>query len=211
MKDLGLLELLRYALSGGIGVAVLLLTHPLAACSVRQMDVTKETTLALGSVLLIGTLIYNVHRAVVYPIFLRIIGFFVPRWNFDWKNWKGWSIWRNWNPWKPSNSELEVDRWRWSDDPEKRPRRWDEWGAQTHSLYCAAWAIWLALKIGGCFWGTPNCQAYLLFRILFFVTLFAGIISNYRLMYSIAAEVEHSRAIAPGGRNSGQTGHSPVS
>jgi hypothetical protein len=106
MKDLGLLELLRYALSGGIGMAVLFLTYPAAGCRVRGMDVTKETTLILGAVLLIGALIYNVHRAVVYPVFLRIIGIFVPGWKFDWKKWT------NLNPYLPSEAELNVDRWR---------------------------------------------------------------------------------------------------
>src|SRR5271168_1343010 len=181
MKDLGLLEILRYALSGGIGIAVTFLTYPAAVCSVRGMDAAKETTLILGSVLLIGTLIYNVHRAMVFPFFLRYIGFIV-RCSFSWTEFA--------MVWRPIEPELEADRWRWKHQEEDR-KRWDEWGAQTHSLYCAAWAMGLALIIGGCFWWPPNRRAILLFSLLFVITVFAGIVNNYRLMYSIAAEAKH--------------------
>jgi len=188
MKDLGLLEMLRYALSGGIGMAVLFLTYPAAACRIRGMDATKETTLVLGVVLLIGTLIYNVHRALVYPIFQRILGTIVRDWKFDWKKW-----WRNLIIYLPSEAELSVDRWRW-EHSEKDRKRWDEWGAQIHSLYCAAWAIILALKVGGRIWGdNPNCPTYkTLFCRLFCIVLIAGILGNYRLMCSLAAEIKRN-------------------
>jgi hypothetical protein len=187
MKELGLLELLRYALSGGIGMAVLLLTYPAAACSVEKLDATKEATLILGSVLLIGTLIYNLHRALLFPFFLRFVGVLV-RWNLSWKDWF---------PWQPSESELEVDRWRW-ERPEKKRKRWDEWGAQTHSLYCAAWAIFAALRLGGHFWGCPERHALHIFRTLAGVTLLAGVVNNYRLLYSIDAEMKRPPAEASG-------------
>lgn len=184
MKELGLLELLRYALSGGIGVAVLLLTYPAAACSVEKLDATKEATLILGSVLLIGTLIYNLHRALLFPFFLRTVGFLV-RWPFSWKLWVMF--------WQPSESELALDRWRWK-HPERKRKRWDEWGAQTHSLYCAAWAIAAALVLGWYFWRCPDHRALLVFGILAVVTLAAGVVNNYRLLYSITAEMKRPPA-----------------
>lgn len=167
MKEFGLLELLRYALSGGFGMVALLLTYPAAACHVLKMEVTKETTLILGAVLLIGALIYSVHRALVYPVLLYLIGSCMTDWN-----------------------TVEADRWRWQ-HPEEKRKRWDEWGAQTHSLYCATWAIIGALIVGCFFWQSRNCRIPLLFLILSLLTLSAAVNSNCRLMRSIIVEMKH--------------------
>jgi hypothetical protein len=185
MKELGLQELLRYALSGGICMAALLLTYPAVACSVSRMDATKEATLLLGSVLLIGTLIYNIHRAVVFPVFLRLLGFIALGWKFSWAG----LFW----PLKPSEPELEIDHWRWSYPPDKR-KRWDEWGAQTHSLYCAAWGMFAALLFRSVCEETDH-RAWHILSILFGVTLISGIANNYRLLHSLAVEMKR----APGG------------
>jgi hypothetical protein len=150
MKELGLLELLRYALSGGIGMAVLLLTFPCARLSVRGMEDTKEATIVLGSVLLIGTIVYNVHRAMIFPFFLRSVGFVARNRRF--------SLGRLVSFWRPSDEELAVDRWRWP-QCERLRKRWDEWGAQTHSLYCAAWAIAASLLVGRAVWGPHDPRA----------------------------------------------------
>ena len=104
MKELGLQELLRYALSGGIGIAVLLLTYPTVAHSLGGMDPGKEATLVTGLVLLIGTLIYNLHRALFFPVLFRLVGLIALPWERSW---------RLLNLWQPSAHELEVDRWRW--------------------------------------------------------------------------------------------------
>lgn len=189
MKELGLLELLRYALSGGIGIAVLFLTYPASTCFVTGMDPAKEATLILGSVLLVGTLIYNTHRAMLFPVFLRWVGFLTPGSNFTW----GRFFW----PWQPSESELEVDHWRWK-QPEKK--RWDEWGAQTHSLYCSAWAILVALLLGKYLWKAPDHQAWIIFWGLFVLNLRGAVANNFRLLYSI--KLEMVRTAHPHARNS---------
>jgi hypothetical protein len=178
MKELGLQELLRYALSGGIGIAVLLLTYPKVAHSVGCMEGSREVTLVLGSVLVVGTLIYNLHRALLFPIFLRVVIVLTTR---------PWKLTRSsLKFYQPSATELDRDHWRW-ELAEAARRRWDEWGAQTHSLYCAAWAILAALALGRVF-GTPDPRALLIFPGLFVFTLVAAGVNNYRLLYSIDAE-----------------------
>jgi hypothetical protein len=67
MKELGLQELLRYALSGGIGIASLLLMYPTVACSIGHIEGAGEVTLILSAILVVGTLVYNIHRALLYP------------------------------------------------------------------------------------------------------------------------------------------------
>jgi hypothetical protein len=179
MKELGLQDLLRYALSGGIWIASLLLMYPKVACSIGQVEGAREVTLVLGSVLLVGTIIYNAHRALLFPVLFRLIGLItLPQINRSW-----WLLF----PWRPSEAELEVDRWRWRLKGDDR-RRWDEWGAQTHFLYCAAWAIFAALAVGKFVGGSPSCTASHVLCVLFAITLIAGMVNNYRLLYSIASE-----------------------
>lgn len=177
MKELGLQDLLRYGLSGGIGLVVLLLTYPESVCSMSHLaaslgkpENTLEVTLILGLVLVIGTVIYSIHRAVIYPFFFWcLLGLFTKRPRC---------------PLRPSKFERDLDRWR-SGLCDLQRRNWGEWGAQTHSLYCAAWAIASALILGLFFWNPPNRCAFYLFLLLFGVTLVAAVVTNYRLLYSI--------------------------
>jgi hypothetical protein len=95
------------------------------------------------------------------------------------------------NPWVPSKDEMDIDRWRWNLG-EIGLRRWAEWAAQTHFLYCAAWATLLAFIVGRCTWGWPGCRS--LAGILAAVFLFsAGMVNNYRLLYSMNAQRESER------------------
>jgi hypothetical protein len=176
LKELGFQELLRYALSGGIGVASLLLTYPKIACSVGRVEGAREVTLILGTILLLGTLIYNLHRALLFPVLFRVIGLIVPIGKFKWTL---LILYR------PSEAEIELDRWRWN---LKARSHWDEWGAQVHFLYCAAWAILATLTVGNCVAGPPNCRAWRIFLDLFFFTFGAGIVHHFRLLSLLVAE-----------------------
>jgi hypothetical protein len=188
MKELGLQELLRYALSGGIGFASLLLMYPKIARSIGDVKGAEEVTLIFGAVLVAGTLVYNIHRSLLFPPLLRWIGFFTLRPQKT-------SLWMLLFPllwWLPSVTEMEVDRWRWKlKKGDRRP--WDEWGAQIHFLYCAAWATLAAfvfgryIAFGGCRVGPPSCHARHFFEVVFWGSLGAGVVSNIRLLYHINA------------------------
>ena len=176
MKELGLQELLRYALSGCVGIASLLLMYPNVACLIGDLQSAGEVTLLLGAILVVGTLIYNVHRALLFPIFFRVIGLITL------PSAKG-PLW--WFFWRPSEAETQFDHWRWA---LKDRRRWDDWGAQTHFLYCAAWATLAAFIFGRYAAGPPSCRAWHIFGALFGISLSAAVINNYRLLYSVTAE-----------------------
>jgi hypothetical protein len=178
MKELGLQQLLRYALPGGIGVAALLLTYPEIASAFQRMEAGKEATLVVGSILLIGALIYNLHRALLFPPFFRLVS----RMTLEPKP-------EGINPYRPSAAELEADRWRWKIKSKEERQRWDEWGAQTHFLYCATWAIAAALLVGYFASKPLSLCAFISFSGLGGVTLLAGFANNYRLLYSISAEM----------------------
>jgi hypothetical protein len=183
MKELGLQELLRYALSGGIGIASLLLMYPKVACLIGHIEGTAGVTLILGAILVVGTLVYNIHRALLFPPIFRAIGLIT----LPWIN----PTWKLLILWLPSDAEIEFDRWRWKLEDKDR-RRWDEWSAQTHSLYCAAWATLAAFVFGRYLAGPPSCQSRQIFWVLFCTTLIAGMVNNFRLLYSIAAEKSSS-------------------
>ncbi len=172
MKELNLQEVLRYCLSGAIWIGSLLLMYPDIACSVWPIKGVSEVTLVLGAILVVGTLIYNLHRALLYPVIFRLIGLITLR--------KGWSWWLLF-PWRPSNEEIEFDLERWQLKPEQR-RPLDEWGAQVHFIYCAAWASLSAYIIGSYIAGPPTNRAKCIRWILVITTLTAGALSNFRLL-----------------------------
>lgn len=184
MKELGLQQLLRYALPGGIGVAVLFLTYPELDCQIKQLDTGKEATLILAAVLLVGALIYNLHRALLFPPLFRFLS------------------WRTLEPkpgtknlYRPSLAELNVDRWRWKLGTKEERQRWDEWGAQTHFLYCVAWAIFAALAVGYFIAERVSLLCLKAFMILAVIMVVAGLVNNYRLLYTIAQEIRESSDI----------------
>ena len=148
MKELGFQELLRYALSGGVGLASLLLMYPNVACLIGPIDSAGEVTLILGATLLLGTLVYNIHRALLFPPFFRAIGLItISQTDSKWKRFIEFCQFWLW--WRPSKAEIDYDSWRW-ELPDKHRDRWVSWAAHPHFLYCAAWATWAAFLFGRC-------------------------------------------------------------
>jgi hypothetical protein len=150
---------------------------------------TGEVTLVLGAILVFGSLVYNIHRALLFPPFFRAIGLItifpkIPDGN------RFIQFCHFWWWWRPSKAEIDLDRWRWKRLAKHRDR-WDVWAAHAHFLYCAAWATLLAFIVGLCKWGWPGCRAWLILAAVFL--LIAGMVNNYRLLYSMNAERESER------------------
>jgi len=183
MKELGLQELLRYALSGGVGIASLLLMYP-NAWQIGHLEDAGEVTLILGAVLVLGTSVYNIHRALLFPPFFRAIGLITI--STDSRRRRFIEFCQCWWWWRPSKDEIAVDCWRWKCHKTERSRL-DEWAAQTHFLYCAAWAILAAFLFGyGLAW-PPNCRVRHILEFVFCASLASGMVDHYRLLYYINA------------------------
>jgi hypothetical protein len=141
MKDLDLLQLLRYGFAGGIFLAALLLVH----WSPEQVDPDRYFSAPLVAAaafmsLAAGSTIYSLHRAVPYPIL-------------------------NWIVLKATHGatsamELDIRRWTYLEDKKQTllPRLVD-WAAQVHFLYCASWALVLAVWTGRLIGLTPHKDA----------------------------------------------------
>jgi hypothetical protein len=146
MQKLRLEELLRYTLSGALFLIALILRGPsLQVGSWTTANGLGEATKALGLVLLVGSVIYSVHRAIVFPFLLFPIALSLA----SLIGARGFS-WEIWVPFRVSNAERQMDDDRFA----LRARKdtlfdvWSEWGSQVHFLYCSAEAVLLALVIG---------------------------------------------------------------
>ena len=82
MKNLKLSELLRYSLAGGIALFVIILVNPKALTNVVPDGDFLKSTIGAALVMILGSLIYSVHRAILYPIIYRcfLIGFALLTW-----------------------------------------------------------------------------------------------------------------------------------
>jgi fatty acid desaturase len=89
-----------------------------------------------------------------------------------------------WIPWKASRFEVETDIWRY-----KLRRRGDplsmmlaDWGAQVHFLYCAGWAVLLAILCIAVTGLSVYCLAERIALVIAFVLLVAGVIHHVRML-----------------------------
>lgn len=139
-----------------------------------------DATLLAGSCLLVGTIIYSIHRAIVYVVILRVMQFplsllrVVP---FDWC-----VFW----PFRFTRYEHEhLQRlWRRKEDNLSRAPI-AEWGDQVHFLYCTAWATGLALRLASFWkWEPMDARADLRYwvSIFFWIALSSALLSNLRLL-----------------------------
>jgi len=143
MEKLGLNEYLRYGLSGAIALLTLVLTYPQTASSWLSIDSElAQATIVAGLILLIGILIYSVHRIILYPIIYRIILKII--YGFEWKC--SYLL-----PWKLSKDEIELDVKRSNkrcEDKNPYKNGFNEWFSRIHFLYCSTWAILITLIFG---------------------------------------------------------------
>jgi hypothetical protein len=185
VEKLKLPELLRYAFSG----ALFYLSLGLVYLPKGELSLTDRSagyaTLAIGLVLLSGSLLYVVHRALTYPFIflpgaLLVLSLF-GRYQREWKI----VI-----PFLESNAELEVDRCRLHLRFELGPKgralhtMLDEWSAQVHLLYCSSMAVGLAL-CARVYWCPHNFVAWKILLVIAVVFLIAAMSHHLRLLIRI--------------------------
>jgi len=161
----------------------LLLAHPLSADKLSQAKGIGEATLVIGLVLLVGSLIYTLHRAITYPLVLFRLAWLVLAlfrvYTFEW----AMAI-----PFRQPRIEQEMDKWRL-----ELRRAGDalhaviaEWGAQVHFLYCSGLAILLALFLGRFLANAENALARRVLLVCSLVILLGGFFHHIRLLCMIS-------------------------
>ncbi len=187
MKDLKIEDLLRYGFCGGLFLITLILTHPDNVKNVLETKNIGQATLVVGSVLLLGSLIYTLHRALTYPLILfraallatAAFGIFPFEWALL-------------NPFRQPQIEEQLDRWRL--DVRRSDSTLhsviDHWGAEVHFLYCSSLGIFTAIYLGSFLPTTYNLTARrVLVRGAVFI-LFAGLYHHFRLLRMISSNRE---------------------
>lgn len=191
MKELKLQDLLRYGFSGGLFLVVLVLMHPAWREAAINDTGIGETATLVGLTVLVGSLIYALHRALLYRLVLTValalVACFPPR-DFD------PSILL---PLVPSRAELALDRWRLA--MRQRNDLMDsytaEWGAQVHLLYCSAWAIIFGVVIGRLFRDCASVLSSKQYSIVVTVMLVAAFWHHLRLLLWIRANRDQDFAV----------------
>jgi len=142
--QLKLEELLRYGVAGAVGLLAFVLCFSGWVDLAKTVPAVTQASVLVGVAFALGTLLYAIHRAFLYPLIYRLVlGVLVAFqvYNFD----KRLLV-----PFLPSLLEVRVDllRWKRAKDEDYAQPRLAEWGAQVHFLYCSSWAVLLALELG---------------------------------------------------------------
>lgn len=144
MDKLKINDLLRYGFSGGIALFTLVVLYPNALSFFRGKDDYVETAFIGAFALIVGSLIYSLHRAVIYPLLYRLLIIALSlRGKYEFKC-------EMLVPWRPTKLDLTLDTKRWIRRKDKKSLQSElsEWGSQIHFLYTTSWAIILASFIG---------------------------------------------------------------
>lgn len=144
MGNLTFNQILRYALSGGVVLLVLFGVHePPDDKAPMVIQSLGGAAVLSGVALIIGCLVYSVHRASFLFLLNRLFQF-IPVFRIDQRRRRSWVlIW-------PSDEEIDLTFRAWSLH-DKSPFFWrslNEWAAQVHFLLCSAWGILLGRLAG---------------------------------------------------------------
>ena len=143
LKAFSLDELLRILLGGAVFVTVFVLTGPDRSSYRHMFSMSLTTTSITLLVLAAGTLIYLLHRSVIYPI---IYGLLI--WIWHRKLYRELSWWPSMIPYWVSKLEWACDGLRWrgrGHDKQSFHRHIVRWASEVHALYTSALATALAL------------------------------------------------------------------
>lgn len=138
-------EYLRYIFAGGFGMLCYFFLQPAVYRGIFNKDGDFKDSLFLVLVaMILGSFLYAVHRAALYPICLRINCIFLTlakKFTINAElNW--------WNILTGQKLFIQEDfrRWNQRDNPKSFAKHLLDWSAQIHFLYCCVWAM-IAAKV----------------------------------------------------------------
>jgi hypothetical protein len=187
---------MRHGFSGGLFLIVLLLEDPCRNVYLHKLGEISTTAVLVGVALLVGTLIYTFHRALIYRLIFAIAQTILTKslQKYFRASQFRWSIW--WPPFLSSPMQEKIDYWRLAlrarSVPKEDPvvRFTDEWGAQVHFLYCSAWAIIIAMFFGPWFLKSQNNLSGVKLGFLALTFFGAGLWSHLSLLIWILRRVD---------------------
>jgi hypothetical protein len=179
MNNLKIDEILRYALAGGIAMLAVWLGYREPALWLNEKREGALISLAFAALpILIGALSYVLHRALIYHSIYRVLAKLCGR----------------------LGSTLELDMARWENQAKDNSMqlRMEEWAAQIHFLYAAAWAVAMANVVAhvGQWTRSPWHWLELLFLPLL---LIAAVVHHWRYLIWEAEVYRHDATSPPKG------------
>jgi hypothetical protein len=178
MKDLSLRDILRYFIAGGVFFAILSILHNYPSLPNLKPEGLGDFSFLLGASALVGSIIYSVHRGVIYPFFFK--------WQIGSNKFKQCSSARQgsaqFSPARRGFASIETEvMWskaRWMDtERSNRVSGLTEWANQIHLLYTVGEATVLAIVVelllrgclaGGCTQWDPVVFSFLIFASVIF-------------------------------------------
>jgi hypothetical protein len=131
-------EYLRYVFAGGFGMLCYFFLQPNVYNSLftKEGDF-KDALFLVFAAMVIGSFLYGVHRAILYPICLRINYVILILYKKVKTRKKWWAV--------ITGQQIMLDedfrRWNQRDNPSSFARHLIDWSAQIHFLYCCVWAM----------------------------------------------------------------------
>jgi hypothetical protein len=119
MSNLRIDEILRYALAGGIALLAVWFGYQEPSVWLSEKREGALITVAFSALpVLIGALVYVLHRALLYPFLYRALAKMCGR--------------------NESIQEMDILRWKHQSKTGALQHRMSEWAAQIHFLYAAS-------------------------------------------------------------------------
>ena len=170
LKDLSIDEWLRYFFAGAITLFAWIVLSPDKNDFSLSKGILSQGVFILGFPLIIGTLIYSIHRAIIYPLFIQPIIL-----------WHVFDI--GFRKIYVTITKLNIMTWEIHNDEKTVLHRIRGWASKFHFLWCTSWGlgvtlIWLYLTHPDFCWF--RFPPYIGFCILFVVTFFSALIDTCR-------------------------------
>lgn len=118
-------------LSGALFYMALVLTHPSKLEMVGKIQGLGGATILVGLVLLTGSLVYTLHRALPFPLLLFPLALL---------SLMAFKIFPRGSPFRTA-SDLDIWRLEGRGKDDLLHRVTAEWGAQVHFLYCSSFTV----------------------------------------------------------------------
>lgn len=131
-------EYLRYTFAGGFGVLTYMyLSSKKPAYFFNDKGHIEDSLFLLMISLLLGSFLYAIHRAMLYPVCLRfnlVVLRLYGKINDS-------SKWSRFIFSQKLVMEQDFRRWKQRDNPKSYAKHLLDWSAQIHFLYCCVWAM----------------------------------------------------------------------
>lgn len=193
MKDLTLDELLRYVFAGGIALLTLYFSHR-GAFENRGSGNAFFDTSVLGAVaLIVGSLIYSLHRALLYPLVYRVLTWLL----YVRKKKRSERHGLKCCPYTPTELEfnLDIEGWKRNQNEKSMQKNLNSWATQVHFLFCSTWAVVVGLFVGWIAMGKP---AHLIpLAVLTCLTAVAACVHDWRFLY-LESEIQRDEPSSSG-------------